>query len=199
MKIIKPSNGKVDESITGLFSTGSNRKLGPNTGNLNRRRMKTCPGSSEWCEENCYANKALLKYWQNSYETELKNIPNTLPKLVRLHSSGDFDTVPYIKWVEQLVEDNPKTRFWAYTRSWRLPSLRRELIKLKKMDNIEIFASTDPSIREPTPKGWRVAWVETDNRAEGVYCPHDKGNVENCEECGICYEDSNKNVIFKKK
>jgi hypothetical protein len=182
----------------GKFTIGTNRKLGPIAGSINRVPVETCPGSSTWCEKHCYALRGHFPFWFDEYGSPI-DIPNQLPKLVRLHSCGDFDTVEYIRWVIDLVESNPHTSFWAYTRSWRVNKLLPLLEELRSMNNFHIFASIDPLMDDEPPEGWRIAWVETDPRAEGTFCPHDKEKLDHCTECGICYEDNDFDVIFKKK
>ncbi len=183
--------------MTGKFSIGSNRKLGPNIGTICRVAGETCPGKTKWCDKYCYANAGLFNFWEESYNSSL-DIPEDMPDKVRLHSSGDFDTLDYINFIERVIRDFPETSFWAYTKSWRVPSLKAALEQLRSYDNLELIASMDVSIKEP-PEGWRVAWIESDDRAEGYMCPHDRGKVENCEECGYCYGDFEEDVIFKFK
>lgn len=156
------------------------------------------PGSSEWCERHCYAKRGHFQFWIDQYGEPI-DMPHRLASFVRLHSCGDFDSPEYVRWTIDIAEENPKTEFWAYTRSWRDDDIRPVLRELRELDNFTLFASMDPSIKENPPEGWRVAWVETDDRAEGTFCPNDKGIAENCRECGLCFGESESDIIFKKK
>lgn len=183
----------------GKFTIGNNTKLGPIVGSLNRVPLETCPGKSEWCSEQCYSKRGHFPVWFDEYETEV-DMPRELPKLVRLHSSGDFDTPKYVEWVRKLVEGNENTRFWAYTRSWRVDEILPELERLRNLDNVTLFASMDPSIEELPPEEWRKVWIETDDRKQGIKCPHDQGKADNCSECGLCFNDGyDGDIIFEKK
>jgi hypothetical protein len=119
-------------------------------------------------------------------------------KLVRIHVSGDFDSVAYVeRWIE-IASDNPETLFWAYTRSWRDISIRLSLEKLRALPNVQLFASTDESITESLPYGWRVAWIQGDPRAnsKSLTCPEETGKKANCEECGYCFKGRKGDVTF---
>jgi len=83
-------------------------------------------------------------------------------KLLRIHVSGDFDTVAYIhEWARRLIE-RPDVTAWAYTRSWRVPELLLALEILRTLPNVQLFASMDPSCADLPPQGWRRAWIWRD-------------------------------------
>lgn len=189
---------KLETIERAKFSLGSNSKLGPKIASINRVPIETCPGKSDWCERNCYATRGAFSLWFNEYGTDME-IPDLMPSVVRFHGSGDFDSVEYIEKCISLVRAYPRVRFYAYTRSWRVDSLLEELEKLRAEENMQLFASMDSTIREKPPEGWRVSWIENDKRAKGTFCPHDAGNVDNCGECGICYNDHDTDVTFKVK
>ena len=118
-------------------------------------------------------------------------------KSFRIHVSGDFDSAAYIdKWT-QIVERCPDTKFWAYTRSWRIPELLPSLNQLRDLPNMQLFASTDPTIPEPPPLNWRVAYLETDARYTGMVCLEQNGKMPDCKACGYCYLKPRGNVSFK--
>lgn len=122
----------------------------------------TCPGSSEFCELTCYAKRiggpVQDVYARNTFTDEVPPIPDDC-KLLRIHVSGDFDTVGYIDhWITRLTE-RPDVKAWAYTRSWRVPSLLKSLEELRALPNMQLFASMDISIKELPPAGWRRAWL----------------------------------------
>ncbi len=198
------------KKITGKLSVGSNNKLDSKegkAGSLNRAFPETCVKASGWCTEHCYAKNCMLAYWNHEYKKELE-MPKELPELVRLHSAGDFDSVRYIAWVKELVRDNPNTTFWTYTKSWRDPKLKIKLDELRQLDNMQLFASIDHSIStdeivQRNIADWRKAWIIIDDRIDPgedrIICPHDAGLVDDCSECGLCYEDTNSDIIFEVK
>ena len=85
-------------------------------------------------------------------------------RLLRIHVTGDFDTVTYIEAWIRLLHQHPWVSAWGYTRSWRIPELLPILEELRKLPNIQLFASMDSSIEELPPIGWRRAWLEGDER-----------------------------------
>lgn len=204
-----------------------NLKLGPNVfsysrmpGDPNRggQDAGTCPGSSDECEAICFAKRiggpVRDIYESNSRFNDVPPIPAEC-KLLRLHVSGDFDSVSYIRsWIHEL-EIRPDVMCWAYTRSWRVPGLLSALEELRAMPNVQLFASMDLSIDEMPPEGWRIAWIEGDTRllphltsaqhylvdrdlggGQGYVCPEETGHKPDCETCKYCFEGQQHDVVF---
>lgn len=122
--------------------------------------MGTCPGATIQCESVCYA-KRIAGPVQDVYA---KNAGNDVPpipeqaKLLRIHVSGDFDSNHYIgNWITRL-EERPDVTAWAFTHSWRVPELVHSLEMLRKLPNLQLFASMDPGVVGDPPAGWRRAW-----------------------------------------
>ena len=171
----------------------------------------TCPGASPWCRQHCYAarferlrancRRAYVRNLALSLEPErfvpevLGALPADAP-LVRVHVSGDFYSPEYAQsWIE-VCKERPRTRFWAYTRSWVLASLRPALERLQSLPNVELLASLDPQMVLP-PESWRAAFIDIDPRASGMACRHQQGEVDSCLECGYCFRENAGNVVFK--
>jgi hypothetical protein len=152
----------------------------------------TCPGSTDECEKICYAKRIGGPVWdvykRNAFD-DVPPIPDDCT-LLRLHVSGDFDTVAYIEnWIARLLERTtmrfaleenfslhngpqgaapvvrtlPPVMCWTYTRSWRVPELLPALERLRALPNVQLFASLD-STSELPPAGWRRAWIDGDLR-----------------------------------
>ncbi len=170
----------------------------------------SCPGASSWCRKHCYARRfealrpncrqAYLRNMVLSLDEKpfvrhlLAALPQNAP-LVRLHVSGDFYSSEYISAIQEVCEARSQTTFWAYTRSWLIPSLRPALESFRMLSNVNLFASVDPDMPDP-PVGWRAAFVECDPRATGLSCRHQQGEVESCLECGHCFRIRNGHVVF---
>jgi len=169
----------------------------------------TCPGASEFCRLTCYAQRYIRQYKQtaSAYQrnTDARSDASFVEAMIttigakpefRIHVSGDFDSPAYIdKWT-QIVTRCPDTKFWAYTRSWRTPELLPALNQLRALPNMQLFASTDPTISEDTPDGWRVAYLETDTRYRGMECLEQNGKMPDCKSCGYCFIKPKGNVKF---
>lgn len=188
----------------------------------------TCPGSSDECEAICYAKRiqgiVRMIYEGNSDTDVVPPIPDDC-KLLRIHISGDFNTIDYIaSWYNRLKE-RPDVTAWAYTRSWRVPALLTALEALRALPNLQLFASMDVSVKEMPPAGWRRAWIDGDPRAgqpmnllahhagserlrernfgtvDGTMtyiCPEETKHKANCLECGYCFEGRRNDVTFLK-
>ena len=191
----------------------------------------TCPGSTPECERICYAARQVAEHgpvasmWrENSWHGDVPPIPDDC-RLLRIHVGGDFDTVEYIcNWIARLTE-RPDVTCWAYTRSWRVPTLLAALERLRALPNIQLFASMDKSHADEPPVGWRRAWIDGDSRAgkplqihahtelaqafiddfeclqtadgvKSLICPEETNAVTNCEECGFCFTGPRNDVTF---
>lgn len=153
-----------------------NLKLGPNVLTYSRLPGKpkphggTCPGATSECISICYAfaindgSPVWDVYKRNSETSEVPPIPEGT-KLMRWHVSGDFDTPKYIEeWTLRTIE-NPDTKFWGYTRAWRVNALVDSLEFLRARPNVQLFASMDSSDDLLPPEGWRRSWLSNDPRA----------------------------------
>lgn len=187
----------------------------------------TCPGSTPECERICYAERpvremgAVAAMWlKNSSTNAVPPIPEDAQHL-RLHVSGDFDTVEYIEqWIGRLSE-RPDVICWGYTRSWRVRELLPALERLRALPNVQLFASMDKSCIDIPPTGWRRAWIDGDERAgqpitllahevdttikensntfDGSFsfvCPEETGKKKNCVECNYCLKGQKNDVTF---
>jgi len=170
----------------------------------------TCPGASPWCLEHCYGYRyeRLRPFCRRAYQRNLvltqrpeefvRVMTGVLPRILpsmRIHVSGDFYVAAYCHAWKQICRAFPQTKFWAYSRSWVVPNLARPLEQLRALANVEVFASTDPSMPLP-PAGWRVAFIETDPRANGMPCRHQHGQADSCQDCGYCFQQDKGNVVF---
>lgn len=186
----------------------------------------TCPGSTPECERICYAARPVkemgpvaVMWLKNSIMVDVPPLPEDA-KLLRIHVSGDFDTVEYVEnWIVRLTE-RPDVRAWAYTRSWRVPELLPALERLRALPNVQLFASMDKSTPVLPPAGWRRAWIDGDPRAgdpqlvrahmddpvqhnlvtvdggRTYVCPEETKRVPDCERCGYCIDGTRNDVTF---
>jgi|TARA_R110000765_G_scaffold81015_1_gene158611 hypothetical protein len=210
------NHGAPINGYSGLYGHNGNKKLGKQISVINREAGATCPGESEFCI-GCYAKHGFFAMYgiQLQYRQGIINVPKKLRPLCRIHASGDFDTVAYIRAVVKWVEENPDTIFWAYTRSWNVARLLPDLEILRARPNVQLFASVDTTMPE-TPLGWRVAFIQGDNRYRGMQCLVQQHTAEcpdnclggskhiakklDCKACGYCFRQGQTtgNVEFVK-
>ncbi len=171
----------------------------------------TCPGATPWCIEHCYAlrfermfdncrrayTRNLVLTWDPGRFVQVMDVllPPDSPWL-RIHVSGDFYSAAYANLWRRICETRPHTRFWAYTRSWTVASIRPALEQLRALPNVQLFASVDTDMPSP-PRDWRTAYIEIDTRAVGMPCRHQHGRVESCLDCGYCFIERAGDVVFK--
>lgn len=180
-----------------LLSAG-NHKLPRQTGIFNLPRKVTCPGSTAYCAEVCYARKAEIQYsnvvpqarrrnWKLSQDPMfvdlmLGELKRRRFKVIRIHESGDFYTQNYLnKWIE-IARARPDITFYAYTKSTHLDFTQRP-------KNFIVRGSVDPTT--PAVQAAQAAGLdgiaytiprgETKLPAEDIQeCP---GSCKSCDYC----------------
>lgn len=135
-------------------------------------------------------------------------------RILRIHVSGDFDTVEYVRNWTEIADKAEKTVFYAYTRSWVDPELIGPLAVLGRRENVRLYFSWDRSMPAPPKrKGIRTCYLSEDDsdlpnrktdlifrdkpksvlkkdRKGNQVCPYDNGITEtDCRRCGICWEN----------
>jgi hypothetical protein len=159
--------------------TKGNTKTGDTIFTFNLPAVLTCPGMSEGCDS-CYARRgrwgfatvqaALHRNWNASQdpgfgEWMTREVRRRKANVVRIHSSGDFYDVAYVRQWAQVIYDCPATTFYCYTRSWRRRRLRAAIeTHLAPLPNLRLWYSADRSTGLPqdVPAGVRVAWLQLD-------------------------------------
>lgn len=187
--------------------------------------VHTCPGRSSSCESACYARKGTVRFAQRSYVSRWKAskqarfVPDMVEEirsrgvsLVRLHVSGDFYSAKYAaKWLA-IVQACPETRFFVYTRSWRVAEIRPTLRRLARERNIRVWFSCDSETGLPSsiPRRVRIAYMAVTDEdhpngtpdlvfrvkrktvkkfSEGrLVCPSENGVTKTtCKKCAVCW------------
>lgn len=135
-----------------------NKKLGAGIWHWSIPALSSCPGASSICQQHCYATKAhyysgfVRRHLQQHDELRQSRefvpllrsfIRNNNVQLVRIHVSGDFDRVSYVRDWQTIVKACRRTQFFAYTRSWRVSRLLNELVLLGRAKNMHLWCSTD--------------------------------------------------------
>jgi hypothetical protein len=87
---------------------------------------------------------------------------------LRIHVSGDFYDADYVNKWATIARRCPQTTFYAYTRSWRVPSIVPALVALADRPNVRLWFSCDAETGLPLdlPPGVRVAYLQTDRHEE---------------------------------
>ncbi len=216
-------------TIRALLAQG-NGKLGQSIHHFDLPAVTTCPGRSPACEAVCYANcgrfhadlvRDRLRWCLRQSRREdfadrmVDEIRRKGVLVVRIHVSGDFYNAPYTqKWLT-VFHQCPATRFFLYTRSWRVPEIAVVLEQMAEQSNVRVWYSADPEtgLPEPVPAGVRVAWMQSseDDPQLGnlvfrvqrlrthpigrvglpMVCPHEtpggRHRNVNCGNCGHCW------------
>ena len=150
-------------------------KLGPSIFAFSIIAAETCPGRSQLCFDRCYARQGnfsfpdVIRNHRNNWEfTQTQHfVPWMNSQLVinrvttmRVHVAGDFYDAAYVrKWI-RIARANPGTVFFAYTRSWRTPTILPALRVLAALPNMRLWFSADQETgRPPRVKRVRTAYM----------------------------------------
>lgn len=129
----------------------------------------TCPGMTTECGNDCYAAKFMrvykgvdAKYQRN---LELANATGFVDYMVanipidcqfRIHVSGDFKDVDYVRmWIE-ICKARPDVTFYAYTRSWQIPAIWTVIRSLHRLGNVNVNLSVDDETGTPRTKAMKT-------------------------------------------
>jgi hypothetical protein len=87
---------------------------------------------------------------------------------LRIHVSGDFYDATYVEQWATIARRCPRTIFYTYTRSWRVPSIAPALAALADRPNVRLWFSCDAETGLPidVPPTVRVAYLQTDRHEE---------------------------------
>ena len=188
----------------------------------------SCPKATRACK-NCYAkkgrfafktvSKALMKNWklvkeyeaQNKFERMVKKLSKSIPNnstIFRIHTVGDFYSQFYLDVWTEIIRQNPKISFWAYTRSFDLNFQR-----IVRLPNYNMFVSTDQYNKQEA-EGFVQRYAKSHIRFAYGPCAHDVTLPDGavicpvtnktlksdgaCEKCKICIKKEGKNVVFLK-
>jgi hypothetical protein len=160
--------------------TPGNTKLG------RRRRLwgfglpsrSTCPGRSGACAAACYSYRleqfrpgVRARYRRNLILSRradfarrvLALIAARAVEVVRVHTAGDFYAAAYARQWLTVMRAAPAARFFLYTRSWRVPDIRRVLLAMARLANVRVWFSCDRETGLPgrVPRRVRLAWLMT--------------------------------------
>lgn len=134
--------------------------------------------------------------------------------VIRPHVAGDFYSQAYARKWHEVMTLCPSTRFYLYTRSWRIPAIRAVLMEMSELPNLIMWWSADHQTHTPVdpPAGVRIAYMQAEDSdvAEDIdlyfrnerkkslpvlkqvngtmVCPVENGVTETtCSKCQICF------------
>jgi hypothetical protein len=154
--------------------TRGNHKLGEAIHAWSLPPVLTCPGRSALCERHCYARKGkflapdVKARYERNYQTAMSpyfekmmraEIRRRRVAVCRVHVSGDFYSTAYVDRWYNITVWCPRTIFYAYTRSWRVPEMAEGLRDLGRLRNFRLWLSADAETGMPPGGGARVAWM----------------------------------------
>lgn len=216
-----------------------NTKLGDRILSVSLPPELSCDGASEQCLKECFGKKAryhnpmvklsLKSNYEATHrvdfvETTIEKINKMSSRIGRVHAVGDFyknkngDPTQYIRDWQVIVDEVSHKHFYAYTRSWVVPELRKELRNLGRRQNFTLWMSCDRTMPKP-PAYWnefKRAYMSVSDddlpafdvdlvfragsrkvarkkdKLGNQICPYEQGIKRKqsitCSTCGICFD-----------
>lgn len=161
-----------------LLSRG-NSKLGEGIHGWTIPAVQTCPGRTACCERACFgrhgrfvtSTMTRLNRWRYEQSKKASFVDRMCDEIVkrgvlvlRVHVVGDFATPRYTaKWIE-IAARCPDVKMFAYSRSWRVETIRPLLYAWGALPNTRLWLSADrdSGLPENVPEGAQVAWLQVD-------------------------------------
>jgi len=160
----------------------------------------TCPCATKMCKAACYSKPQESLYPQvkpcrmrnleaskqkDFVQFMIKTLNESKIKRVRIHESGDFYNQTYLnKWV-QIIANCPDTKFWTYSKSYKLDFRSASLLKNFRL-RISVDATSDKAAwTQPIP----LAILRSEELPGVFTCPASKeaGHKIRCmKDCFFC-------------
>jgi hypothetical protein len=199
-------------SKNGLLKKGSsNKKLGFKitskkwTGkrlySLTLVERETCPTTCHHWDD-CYGNNMPFAHRYKNANIDLlleKEIESLMLKhkegiVIRLHVLGDFYSVSYVEFWEEMLLRHPKLCLFGYTARkgdniahaiWLLNKRFSDRCVIRHSGNFEAGEPHGDS-QEPFKEDWSYAAEESFTGAS-FDCPEQTGKLKDCASCGLCW------------
>ena len=199
-------------SKNGLLKKGSsNKKLGFKvtakkwTGkriySLTLVERETCPTTCHHWDD-CYGNNMPFAHRYKNANIDLfleKEIESLMEKhkegiVIRLHVLGDFYSVSYVDFWEEMLLRHPKLCIFGYTARkgdniahaiWLLNKRFSDRFVIRHSGNQEA-GETQSNSQAPFQEDWSYAAEESFEGAS-FDCPEQTGALKDCASCGLCW------------
>lgn len=165
--------------------THGNSKLGEGIYAWSLPAIETCPGRSDLCSRVCYAKSGRFRTRtmrsRLSANLAITQADDFVPRVtaeihrrgvhtLRIHVSGDFYDAEYTRKWATIARQCPRTTLYAYTRSWRVPTIVPALAELSGLQNVRLWFSSDSETGPPltVPSPVRVAYLQTDRHEQSI-------------------------------
>lgn len=158
---------------------------------LTLEERATCPRS---CQQYlaCYGNNmrfaARYKHGpalEASLRTELKHLQKRFPKgfVVRLHLLGDFPTLGYVRFWEEMLNEFPALHVFGYTAWLQNTRIGQAIADLRSRRWMRFAVRTSGAMTGPRTVVVAKEWPTI----KAIVCPAQTGKTKSCSSCGLCW------------
>ena len=189
------SNAKLGFKIT------SKRWKGKRLYSLTLVERETCPTTCHHWND-CYGNNMPFAHRFKNANIDLfleREIESLMQKhkegiVIRLHVLGDFYSVDYVRFWEEMLIRHPKLCLFGYTARkgdniahaiWLLNTRFSDRCVIRHSGNKEADGELVPT-QGPFKENWSYAAEESFEGAS-FDCPEQTGKIKDCARCGLCW------------
>ena len=183
------------------FVVSSKKWKGKRLYSLTLEERTTCPTTCHhWID--CYGNNMPFAHRFTPHNIDIileREIETLLAKhkhgiVVRLHVLGDFYSVDYVQFWQEMLEKHSKLCLFGYTARkgdniahaiWRLNNKYPDRCVIRHSGNKAYDGKLVPT-QGPFKENWSYAAEESFEGAS-FDCPEQTGKVKDCVSCGLCW------------
>ena len=189
---------------TGLLKPGSNNKklgfritrgkwAGKKLYSLTLEERTTCPESCHHWDD-CYGDNMPFAHRYKTANIDLfleREIESLMEKhkdgiVIRLHVLGDFFSVEYVKFWEEMLFTHPKLCIFGYTARGSLDPIGEAIWLLNSRFNERCVIRQSRNHEFNSNNNWSYAADES-FQGEHFVCPEQTGKVKSCAACALCW------------
>jgi len=154
---------------------------------------ETCPTSCHHWDD-CYGNNMPFAHRFKNPNIDLfleAEIESLLEKhkegiVIRLHVLGDFYSVDYVRFWEEMLLDHPKLCIFGYTARGSLDPIGEAIMFLNMRFDERCVIRQSRNHAYNDNNSWSYAAEESFEGASFV-CPEQIGKLPSCAACGLCW------------
>lgn len=178
------------------FKVTSKKWLGSRLFSLTLTERATCPTSCHHWED-CYGNNMPFAHrfdvvgLEDKLRIEVAELCKKYPNgvVIRLHVLGDFYSVEYLKFWEEMLSQHNNLRVFGYTAREIDSPIGAAIHRINVLQPDRFVVRYSRNMETKRSGLWYAAEESFDGKH--FDCPEQSGKLESCAACGLCWTVQN--------